>query len=587
MFCKNCGAEIAEDDFVCTECGTPAYEKVIDDAQDISSEEKEEPVLELNTDGEKESVPKKRKLSLWISLGVLAVAVVLLILNFSSLKVWYSRTFNTPHELMAEVYQDSLKDGAQLYSGTNTLMNITKSLDRNDNYDLDVDFHIGDELIGLIETSVGDGIDLSWISDFSVTREYSTHEHIIYDATKYSLNDHTVYTQEVYYDNENELIYSRMPDFSDTAIRSEWYSAAETTEYTDILKNAMPEDEIVYSFLQRHFATVLSGFGKVESSDEMVAVGDLTEELLVLKATMTAEEMASMMNTLLNDLKSDQDLKNYLDTVSAAYNENQNAQMEQIKDEFGIEYEPSSEDFYINFVDSVNEILEDIKKTLPELSEEDYLILYTYLDSDNTICGIRMDAFGDVDIPGLQFSYITITQKADFCAEMVLASGLRIEGSGALDKSSKASFQVYDNDVHVMQIDIVDCEIKDGQMTCTIQLKPGKKMIDAMSEDMDPAVATVLFLSDPTLEVRCNADLSELNIEFALLAGTKELLLVDMVYNKTDGSEIVLPENIVDSKDILALSKYYESLNMDAVYDNLLDAGVPQELMDSLSNMIG
>lgn len=614
MFCRKCGKFLEGDASLCAACAaaeqpqTPPSQYTDPNAstqqppyygqgqegqyaQPVQQAPVENPgyVFDLNS---YEEPPKKKGKGKIAVIGavaaVLVVGIVALVLNWSNL--FGKKNYSTPQEQLAYVEQQALNEV------TGTVSDLYGSLFANtDKTDAaaEIDMHLllGEDLLSTLEMSLsqsGVDADLSWLADILLEVNTNVNNNWMDLDLGIGLGTTPVLSLEMIYDLENLNFWMGLPGLSnqylyvdtaelsgmgDSYLEEVQAQAAMLTGLTE----ALPSDEAINQLLNKYIGLVLSGIKTVETSTETKEVDGLKQELTVLTATITDEDLLNIAISVLETAQNDADLKQVIDSFGDYYNAVYEIQMQSYNEYYGDTYE--AVDLYSEFSTTVAEGLEALKAQLSECDPEtNYLTLVDYVNGSDEIVG-RSVAISTA--PENVLSYLTVSEKGQWAFAANLA-GVTVTGSGT-DENGKLNgsylLNLYDSELLELElVDIDTAKLDEGKLLGKLQLYPTAALIEDVM-GMDSSVSAFVLGGGMALELSCEEELVSVNV----ISDNAVVLGLTMAAQEVASTAIEAPSgtalNAANATDE-QMTAWLASWNVEQLVSNLKAAGVPAEYAD-------
>lgn len=618
MVCKHCGAVADDGNLFCRDCGMPLIEtaepaevpvEAVSDevsqapVEDIPNEEPiqtsaeettdhveetaeqapfqpAEPVISLNTGAELSKPKKKGKIIAIVILAVLLAAAVFVVLNFSAIKVWFTRTFTSPEEIMTAVYKDGVTNALSSISGAYEKLGDEEEQD-DTTVESEMHLRLGSQLLGMAEQAIlgdlkaGNG-DVSWLSDVVLKVSQTQNGQYIENSLALGLGNTTIISFENIIDSENGVQWIDFPELSDYA--AQLNSAENLFATTYPTASAVPvEDYPSFELIEKLYIQlidfVLEEIGAVETQTKSFTVGNLSQDIYVLETKFSEETWMQIGIRWMEALKADPDVKAYLDENTAEY--------KQILDETYAETGRNWEDYfqvdlYADFVKAMDEQIAAMEESISAADPENYLILYTYLNDNNELAGIELKVFGtDSDVDNIRFLGL---DDGDYFAREIVFGDTCITGVGTDGEFYNAVFTV-SGEEEIIRFEIVDAKMTEDRICGKMRIVPGSEMMEEISHDMDPATSAMLSFANLVLEIQLDAGKEDVEAKFSLLLGSMEFLSLETTTNMLPAKEVTAPENSIELTGEQELQAFIASFDIQKVLDNLVEAGFPNDLM--------
>lgn len=430
-------------------------------------------------------------------------------------------------------------------------------------------------------------VDISWLADASISGNVSMSDKSMTEFMDVNVNGTKICTIEYYFDTENSEIYMRIPELSDGYIKmnmeqmtqeaveeadQELDSSFTTSldladsmnSYFSTLEN-LPEADLVTSILTRYTDIIFDNVADAENPGAQEAVaGDVSQELSVLEGHVTQAEALPMFQQILDTAKSDEELKGLIETWTEAMND--------------------PDYTYETFLEAIEDMEKDLDTEADETDESGF-ILRAWVDSDGEVVG-RQFLLNDDEQEEELFGYLCTADGEKRGFSMQLGSGddkVAIEGSGELNGDLlSGTYTLSSGDADAAVIDVADYDTKavqDGIWKGTYTIS-GAPVEDEDGNSYDPfGGMQLIFTAD-------GADEDSIDWNLAIAAGGATLGSVSLTGG--NGGETLAAVDVASLTDVYDFSNddeveaYTASMNMDAITENLTNAGMPEGWLDDV-----
>lgn len=608
MFCKHCGAEAAEGDLHCRSCGMPMEEikKTEEIVEPVGEEYVEqtpveptaeetvcsepaqtnEPVITFNT-AESEKPKKKGKTVLIVILAVVLAAAVLVALNFTAIKVWFTRTFTAPEEIITSAYKDGTTDVISSFSGYyDTWSEFTET---SKTVDSEIRLTLGDNLLGMAEQALTQALNLedgslSWLSDMRLkvtsTQDGSCSE----NRVAFNLGDNTIISLDSIYDSSANMQWIGIPELNEQML----YTAAPYDLFSPpayIAPAAVTQLPTSLSFeaferlCQDLVDVMLENMGDVEAQTKTCTIGEITQDVYVLETRFTEQALMQISIQFMESVKQNPEIKAFFDEYTAQ----QKQMMEELYASMGMAAENIEVDLYADFVASMDAEIAALQSQMSQASNENYLVLYTYLDDENKLTGIEFLAYdADADVDGIRILHLS---DGDAFAQEFVVDDISITGTGTSNETYNAVFSFVDYE-EVLRIEIVDAVMNEERLTGTFRIIPGAGLKEGIGQNLDAATTAMLNFADIALEIKLDYGKDNASAKVSVLIGTMELVGVEVKSVIKAAEPITIPETGVDANDEQQVTAWFESFAVQQIMVNLQEAGFPADLLTMITESI-
>lgn len=584
MFCTNCGSKIEDGSVFCPNCGAAIMAEEPVEAVQPEPVQAAPEVQEGFTLSSTEEVPAKKKAPKWVLptaiVAAVAVVVAVVVAIFAG---GSSANLSGPEHLQKA-------EGAALDSVVDSLTNVygtamnTMGQTPSGSANMTLSVRPGESVLDLLEdqlgAEMGEEVDLSWLSNVSLSVDAELQEQLQQMEMALLLGNTDILTISFVNDLEEELCYIGIPTLSDVFLEMD---AADLNEAMDqaavsassIDTEGFPSQEAVNSLLKKYIDIALGAIEDVEKTKETVELDGLKQECYVLTVKLSQEDILVIANACLEEAVDDKELESVIEAYGDWYNETYSAMYEQ----YGYTWEDV--DFYDNFQDAVEELLDQMEDLIDEADSATLIKYTTYVDKKDNIIGRELK----VSDAGVKLSYLTVTQKGKFAFEADLSS-VTVEGSGTI-KSDKLSgeYVLEVEGEEYLTLEVTDYDQKameDGYLNGTFKFIPNEDLMDQILGDY----SSYAMLADLALEVSIENSANSGTIVLDILSGDESLLAVELKASAGDGVDIDVPSDTVDIYDEDELAEWAESVDFDTLLENLENAGVPSEYVDMLESIL-
>lgn len=590
MFCTKCGNQVPDNTKFCGVCGNslaPAEEPVFTAPveepvfappveEPVFTPPVEEPAFTLSTP----ATPKKKgnggKIALAAVALILVVGIVLAAFNWNSVMRFFNRNFAQPEVYLADVEEDNVADAAK---------NLATAYDealaayspKGSAVDATVTVQVGEQLISLLETAMsqsGMALDLGWVENIVLEPKVNTYENTMQVDVGVGLNSTKVATVSMVWDMDTQTMWVGVPELHKTFVEMDatevlGYEAEEMAEtmamsqqMTAQLMEVMPTGEQLEKLINTYFGIVMDSITDVEKSSETMEVGGLEQKLTVLTAQLSQKDVVKLAKALLKQAKDDELIEDIMDDLS---------------DYMSTANGGEDIDLHDGFTYSVDDMLEELDYALDEAEGGKFITLETYLDNKDNIVGRASTVHMDGE--KVKTHYITVTEGKEYAFEAEMGT-VSITGEGTVDGEKRTgSYTLTESGTDYVTVEIEDFLCTDaGDITGTVRLIPTATAY----EMMDLPAATAGILGQAALALTMDADSVSLGVE----SGSSQLLSITLSGQTSKPSQVALPEG-VSTEDSAGGQKWLSELDFDSVLGNLKKAGVPDDYMTAIEQLVG
>ena len=500
---------------------------------------------------------------------------------------------------LAQQYAQSFEEFEALQSGIHEEMTFT----------LD---DAGRSLLGILIP-----VDISWFKDVRLSADISMEESAQFMTAGVYMNDTKICTLEYFFDLENLEIYMRIPELREGYIKVDYEEtlkqqkamleqqrqaleesgevsqAAEDAlesmenssfsdpafikEYMKFLTNLpeyMPEATTAENILNKYSSILFDHIENTEASEsETLAIAGASEECTVYEGILSQTNARSFLKEVVETAKSDEEIKEILDKLD--------------------------ESLYQNFMDALDETSENLSEELED--DGSHISAKVWVTEDNTIVG-RSLTLNDTDESIPIYDWKRITDGSNVQSSLAIGpedEGFSISGKGIIENDIlsgqwllKTSSGDYDTEsgetpaptdwltINVNSYDTT--ALKKGCFKGSYSFGlPSVLSADATPEENaanNPLASFQLLLDIDSDRDHGNVSLSLTN-EGVSLGSINVGANLGVTAEKPDFADLT---NVYDSMDEAAMNEYMSGITLDTILNNLVESGMPEELLMQL-----
>lgn len=428
------------------------------------------------------------------------------------------------------------------------------------------------------------GIDMSWLSKISLAMDQKLKNNILGVQYDIQLNDTEICPVNAYMDMITNDVYMNIPTISDGYIYGgDELLAEEFEEDTDIdtgedslilpenfsmseYMQTLPSAADIEDFLNHYGSILIDKADEVETVEESLYASGAEQNC----TRYTGYYLPSTINNMGKDLaaaaKEDARLKEFLDNFSEIYSPEENLY-----------------DYLIQSLESSggDEVPSD---------EEGFLTFSVWKDENGKTAGFETSVFGGTDPQTGEDSVVSFVYqnpKQDNNSGLIISFSdgtnyLDLQGSGTITDGKLDGMYTlhYNNDIlfHVNVTGYDTEAAKSGSIIGKYSFKAAEGLAGANEE-------LYSMLSAFTLDADLNIQAAEQKYSLSLVSSDTALATLDI--NMVSSSDMEIPdlsalENVYDASDETSMNGFAATLNLEPVLNNLLTAGMPEELLMAL-----
>lgn len=615
MFCTKCGAEMAEGQLFCSNCGTkvetftpktaepdPEPPTVAPSLKKVGGFTPEPPADEKKPKKEK----RKGKAKGWI-LGVLAVIVVaaaaLAIFRWNSVSAYaanfVAKTFSSPEEYYQRVEKTNIQRGLDaaeegegvfaLYPETAKTKAAADELFVEEKLQLSFDESaLSNEILDLIEDQVG--MDVSWLKNVGFYLSMGAEDKLLGGSLTAFLNEKDIIDANFTFDTASGEVFFAVPRISGQAIRVDMeemaYSGLSEEEQAAAreLIETLTDKELITTLIDRYSEIVIGDLTKVEKGTQELSAGGLSGKYTALEVKIDGKVMLKIGKDVLKKAQNDAEIK----TLFSAFYKSQGYSDEMV------------EEYYGDFLDEIDEALANLEDTDPKEITENVLMT-VYVDGQGRIVGRDVKVRDDKELIA-EISYALVLKGLNYGVHTEVFSDqswsvykdektVIFDGSGkaSLKKEITGSFDLRykscygkegsetKDDVKLLKINL-NAAVQDKGFTYEISVTPNKEMLNRLVEEagyLPDGVEDLLRSLSGVFSGEVKKDSG--SMKMTLKSNKKDLLSLSVDAYRVEAFDISRPADAVEPYE-WAYGLDYSKLQ--GILKDLADAGMPASLLE-------
>lgn len=581
MFCRKCGTPTEGDATICPKCealeqqqaqpATPAEE--VPDIENILSTpqteaapeapvETEEAPFTLGT-VEQEETPKKGKfLKALLLIGGIAAVAALVFLVVSLV------TRKNPEEryvALKEDFVESAVEGiSQFYEGyeqgAEGTLNAASAKLR---------LLLGEQILSTLEPAAG--MDLSWLSDMGLDIELYPNANMTEGIMDLVVGGKKVLTMDMIYNNAvsymslptlssefikvtaDDYTNALMNDMSTTPVTNFQEAQAEAEAMLRQLGEALPTQEQMQDMTRRYLTVILENLDNMTYEFETVRAGQYEEELLVYTITLDNDTLTGIMLAAVEEMRTDKTLEEYLDKLSRTVG--------------------TTADLHAEFMNMLDQVDADVLGGQPMEIAPAFKL---YLNDEDEVVGLTLldDA---TDAQSAVLEAVLVEDGGNFGFYMNVEGESAVTGEGEYSGDAvTGNFKIYNEGAEMLKISLQEVEISDAAAVGTVELRLG----EALMEELMGSDASMMTMVNPVLVATFDVAEDGGSLEFYLKAMGQKMFGLSMELEYIDNKPVSLPTSAYELEEA---QQWLATLDIAAFKQNLLDAGLPEELVEQIS----
>lgn len=539
--------------------------------------------VEITENQEKKKSSAKKK---WL-IGIAAVVTVLLlivVLAGARMENSIRSMVSSPESYYQWVEKNMAKETAsvvaELYD--NYLTQMEKSFDTGYKAELEVALsEVGQEVVTLL-TGIA-GVDVSWLESASIMVSGNVKDTAMQSLVEVALGKDTIVSLDVILDYAKEFVaYLAIPELSKQYIGLETDMDAEEVEIEQskrlfvILQRELPDSAALEKMLQRYFFTIIEEIDAVEKAESILKVEQIAQKCTELEVTIDDDITGQVLEVLINELKEDTELKQYMIAIVDAF------EAENIE---GLKLGMSGEEAYEEFLAFLDDLEDKVDNFVDKMKNDDKtMVMNVFVDNQGMVIAREVelsDASSTIEagllIPrdGKEVAVNAyIIPKKDGEKYAIVGTGT-IGGSGIA-----GDFAVEYNGAKLVNINVKDLDIasiRKGYLNGNFTMQ----MPDLIG-DMIGSAYLGNTLSELQFIVDVRTEESSSDIEFSLVNGEEEWLKITTVAEFFNAKKVSLPEekNKIAVKEVKDLEDYWNSIDWDGFIKHLEGTSLDSDIID-------
>ena len=472
---------------------------------------------------------------------------------------------------------------------------------------------LGDDLkdtIGMMLAMSGMDVDLDWLKKLEMTYTTAYQGNLMQQLVSAKLNGENILSGEIIADLFNGMMYVGYPELSDkylgmgmdmatgegmTDSMEEMQAMLEQmAKYAD----QMPSEQEVNAAMSRYIAVIIEAMGDPDVSNEKLSYDGVSQNVTAKTYEIRQSDAMKIALAVLQAAQNDAQLKALLDDCSKALNQ---AASEENPEWVDV-------DMYAMLQAALPEAIAEIQEELAEVTDEEdvlgvELILYTDGDALVGLTYIQHSYMGSAEAgrPGYDvevenratveykdytygFSCYTLHDGDDTAFVMEVGGDIdgyvTLAGTGT-EKNGKLNgeYSLIVEELEVLSFELIDFNmnaLRQGAIVGTVRMY--------LPDDLMDEIGLSTFINDPVVELKLDIQADKASVTLNLLDDDDLYIGMSMSFKMVSNVQIEVPKDYIEGSEA-SMMEWFSTLDLDAVLDNLDDAGVPGQWMDMLEDM--
>ncbi len=429
--------------------------------------------------------------------------------------------------------------------------------------------------------------DLDWVEKLSMNMDVKLDGSTMEFMMGLGLNGKDIANLAMISDPLSGISYISIPTVSKYYLKSPTAVSPNMGADMEELKELLSALPAMRESVNKYIDLALAEMTNVEKGTETVKIGNKSEKVTVLSNYITEAVAVEIVKSVLTEAKNDSALKSLL------------------PDDVDMEAE-------------IDTLLADLPAN-PSNDKNEAIVLKIYLNNNNEVIGRSLDAMGKTQIfclsiadgDAMKLGFVTESQGSTQGITLEITDGSIVLSATEDGETNELASLTYSGDDKngnaVLKITALNTGAEmalnlnwttSGDKTVvTIALQAGGSSVEVATitctgnEDkgsvelkLSDAIERLLFNTtemDPSMLISWDGEASS-QVELFMM-GEKLVTLAITATEKTPGN-IQLPSNVLDMSDPNAMQTFANSINLNTLRQNMLNAGIPAQLVNQLIN---
>lgn len=433
-----------------------------------------------------------------------------------------------------------------------------------------------------IDVTVGDAIkkqlgsDFDWIDDISIAMEVDASDaKKIGTVIKLLAGDTNVIDVAAILDMADQYAYIGIPSLTDKYLGAPIEGEIDNTALSEALSNLnlseiLPSEKDMKKLVTKYWGIAIKEFKAVEKSSEKISIDEIEQKCTVLEIEINQYYALCAAKAVLEEAKDDKQIIEILEKVSESG----------ILEKMGVEDIDLAEEF----ADGIDSALEELDDTLDEFDEDDDSIatLKTFVNGSHEIIG------REIEINGQSLFFATVEKGKNFETEISFEDAVKLIGSGTNEKDViNASYTLTVQGKEMGTIEVIDYDAKkakdEGLVNGKIRITPSSEIIEMLEQKAGITLSAVNLL-DPALEIGMTSEKDSAKLDLNVCAGDSIVAGISItVSNKEVSIKAPSDSNVIDVENA---NEWLQSLDFEKLYTALRNAGVPEQYITMIPNLL-
>ena len=533
-----------------------------------------------------------------VKIAIIAVVVVLVVVGSITAIFWsnisnaIARATKTPEEYYVYVEKSNLETTTSTFYSLLNLGDSKKEFKEGTKFS--VKMEMGDGISDVADLVLGSSESIKWLKSVEFSGVAHVSNDLISGTFKGTLNEKDIVEASMLTDIKNENMYFNVPlltgdkfiKISNDASEGETsddllggliednpiFSAISELDKEDVDK-ILPSEKVFAELLVKYFNVLVNNLGEASTYSDTLVIDGVSQSCTLITLKVDEKDFYNGIKAVLNEVKTDEEI-------------------EKIVRAYAVQIEEDPDQFMDDFVKTVFFAIEEIDMRLSSLSEkteseiaEEEVTLKTWVDNKGNIVARK---FG---VKKGEFFLGNAKKGSDLATEVYFKDEegkeiVKFTGKGTLkgDKLS-GNYALKFEDKEIIKVNVADFDLgaleDDYEVYGKFTVSVGSDLVETVFGESE--VSEEILNLVKTAEIKF--DFGKKAFAFEIATNNKTCIKISASETKIDYADSVIPEEskTVDITDEEALGEMLAEFNVETIINKLIEAGVPQELIDGMT----
>lgn len=580
MFCEKCGKQFENGEKFCTNCGNPAPTDLSSEENTITPESATENTVETQITADAEFVPSNPDIALFQKkrgfikkIAIIAVFVIVCFGIVSRAAPYISNTASklimSPSKYFRYIAKKNGKDISKTASAVIT--NIKDVTPSGNSVTGKLSIETGEALEDIIYAFGGSDANeyydfIDWLKSANLEYNVSFVDKKLASNIKIGLNGKNIASLNTVADTNDESVYMGIPEYNSeyiaVPIENNDDFTEEITSAINGISDIIPSQSKTEAILYRYLTCAVGQINNVTESKTTLEANGISQKCTKLTVTIDGKTCSDITKAVLNELKSDKDIKKLVSDLAST------------SDEF-----TEIEDAYEDAMGNIDEIIEEAEY-LEDMDE--LLSIEIWVDGKGDIIG------ASTEIDGVEIYTKQVKKGSKFGSEFGIkepSSNVKISGGGKISGSNRSG----DFILKVMGMEIAEFSVKNldtdklenGIFKGALSIKASDNLpLSMLGDDAE-------ILSDFELKLKSASDsVKKTDLALELYYKGNLCAKTNMSSAIKEAAKIKTPAKYIETDDEYAIREWIDNTDFDKLIDKLQSANLPNELTEYLEDAL-